>query len=328
MNKFITHPDFSIHSILDINAIEPPARMPEYFGHAAWYYRIITRNTRDVRYIYHDNKFVCALAPSWSCGSNGFLDKAMVVVRPVLNDVLAIKFSTMLVKASQKSGRPIAVKHLALRYDDAFIEAGFRRYRHGEEWYPGQQHDDQTFPEIVLDLDKNEALFHRGSSLNSVGADNYVLTSLNNLSIITRDKILERILCIFQLWKENFLVRKSDCVPGVDDWYARAFNIILDSDKFDLLFISDAAEKRDVAFFAISHTSESQIDVVIAVVAKFKGDFYRKAYAMVAEWAKKMSIQWMNLGGSEEKSLHDFKSSLGIHRVLDATHVLYDGNES
>ena len=189
---------------------------PGLFGNHSWYFHTITR--RCYRGFANSNKFCGAIAPSWTDGKTGKWADYLVILRPIVLPDCTKEFMELVRELSNYQNTTIIFKQVHPSLAGELIAAGCRPYDSFEGWNMQHTYDDQTYAEVVLDLDGmhdccDRDLFAGLSNQAIRSRHRFEFTEvdfdLDSTQIHFRKLTGERleIFEIFMRWKEHFIRR-------------------------------------------------------------------------------------------------------------------------
>jgi len=124
---------------------------PNMFGRFPWYYELVSRGR--ALYVNLPGQFFCGVSLPWDKGINGFLTNRLIVLRPEVNGSLD-GFLTFTKELAKQSNYPLVLKHVQSELAERLINHGFRYYGYNEGWDDSAREDDQTFDEVVINLEE------------------------------------------------------------------------------------------------------------------------------------------------------------------------------
>lgn len=297
---------------------------PSRFGRFPWYYELVSRGR--AIYISAPKDVFFAFSPSWSPGVNNSLQRSSIVLRPEIKTGEEQRLVDWVNLVASKTGKVI-VKHIDEEQCQKMKELGLRQYNRSEGWDDLAREDDQTYPEVILDtrvISTEPEDFARNPIRNDVINGRYALLAEESL-LVHKPHTKERLLAVFYSWIKRFEQRQPDIVDeGFITWHQQAFENITGNKGIDLYFLRDVQTQRDIGIFALARSTQMQIDIVFSFIAEERGNFQRVAFGWLLSKIHSLGYQWANLGGSERKSLFEFKKSLGSHELLNTHHLVCD----
>ena len=296
---------------------------PVVFGGFPWYYRLVTRGSGI--YVSKEGSFFFSVAPSWNTEKNTFLDDKYIIIRPEVHANSISDFIDFSKLLSKSLNTPIVLKQVTKHLFHTLLEYGFRSYSESECWDQYSKFDDQTYPEIVLRTDHYvSANYARGSIKDQVNANEYYIEESDLSKIDQRESVKEEIFRVFYDWLRVFLKRFPNAInKNFVSWNLLTFDAMISDELMTLLSIKNKTGKT-IGIFSLIKTSSYQFDVVFSFISEFAGNFQRVAYDMLISWIQKNYNQciYLNLGGSELKSLYEFKKSIGSCEELETYHLV------
>lgn len=231
----------------------------------------------------------------------------IVVLRPIVHDSHA--FWLMLRELSMDLGVAVVLKNVSNSDAEAATRIGFRGYMDDEGWSTIAQQDDQSFPDVVLDISSPGLISKHQSSIN---------VSFSEVNAID---VWPLALELFNRWYDWFVSRYPTWGDwGILDFYRNSFDLSVVR-KFNFSFIGQA--NGDItAFCAGSYINKVQCDLWICVTAEHPKGMSRVFYRWVSQRLFERGVRYLGLGGSEQAGLHWFKSHLGPHRLLSRRHLV------
>ncbi len=314
-----------VHDLESIEVLNRSELAP--FGRLPWYYRTVARGS--VLFLQEPSKWLVGLTASWAHGINHCLDGALIVVRPEFADPEIASLCSTLQALAETAGSRLIVKQLQKDAESEFASRSFRHYAAQEGWRRGERLDDQTFPEVVLDA---KAPWPASNQLARSDAarrvkNSEILIETGSAApggpiIPSRREVFRE---VFNKWLKDFHRRHQNRADAEFlEWNIRAVETVFSEPGMEFVFVSEPNECDPFAAFAVAASSDQQLDVYLAFHCASRENMHRVAYWYLRQWAFEQNYHWLNLGGSERRSLFDFKTSLGPHRLIKTTHLLYD----
>lgn len=300
---------------------------PHIFGRYPWYYELVSRGR--ALYVHNRHHFFCGVSLPWRDGVNQCLASRWVVLRPEVNGSVDhfVKFVTLL---AARSGKSLVLKHVREELAIKLLGNGFRRYRGTEAWDALAPEDDQTCDEVIIDCEKTllakpKLQWSKTQATKLIGSIQLETVSQRQMEIPEKRRLYKEDVCrVFYDWLAKLRQRHPD---AIDDafvkWHVSAFETLVADDRLHLIFLRNSREEP-VGVLSLARTGSNQADVVFSFIAEENGDFQRLAYRKVFEKAAALEFRYLNLGGSEVKSLFDFKKSLGVAVQMNARHLMFD----
>lgn len=302
---------------------------PHLFGRFPWYYDLVSRGR--AFYVHSPESFLFGVALSWTKGVNGCLRNRVAILRPEVAEDKFGRFVDFVSQLRQQLQTGVVVKHVGEDLANRLCKEGFRYYNDDEGWSDLAKEDDQTWQEVVLDMDAARSAPEdsaRGAIKNDVHAGRYSLDGLDVPACIGtewRRDTREIVTRVFYKWVALFHARRAELVDrDFLTWHLMAFETLTFDGSVMLFVLKDAEDATPAGVFAVTPVGEQQTDVVFSFIGEERGNFQRVAYGFLIAALRKRGYRWLNLGGSETKSLFDFKASLGSHKLLGARHLLVD----
>lgn len=283
--------------------------LPQPFGGAPAYYLATSRDS--AVWAERDGWALCFVGlPETATLKAGRHEATVVLIRPVApNDdelarVLVDLASALKIRVVIKNHGIAASGGLAAR------GIGFRAYGRAEHYHELAKWDDQTFPEVIYDLE----------SLR-VGA--------GESGAFARPSVDEA-RAFIERWSDEYAARN----PEWDSYSVQSFyNGALDRLVTDSDYVCYAAPNGLPGGLVVAdRVTESQVDVWVCAAAS--GDvpispntWSRALYLRFFAQCAADGVRFVNLGGSETASLHWFKSRLlGETRplLLERTHLVLE----
>lgn len=264
---------------------------PQLFGFNSRNYACLTFRGKYREVIFEGASFFFGLTPQESqiCGAER--------LPCLLAAELGCERTRRLISAALDFGQPIVLKNCSEWKESSIV----RQLRQDEFWHPSAPKDDQNFPEVTLICKTADCTIKPHSRFQLEGF------SFRDLKHFEKEMI-----SIYERWVKDWHSRQA----GKNSYFFRDF--------FDTLFemtFSDRSVGITLgiwadncfagAFFADDATEE-QIDIWGAVIDRERIKF-GKALQALRFWAARRGTHFVNLGGSETESLHEFKVSLGKH---------------
>lgn len=206
-------------------------------------------------------------------------------------------------------GYAVIVKNIDERESDQLIAASgaFRPYASDECWHPMAQSDEQTFPEVILSL-AGDVLVPYKSNLHRRRA---------------RASDEQLVMKLFNGWLTWFLRRH----PVWNEWELRPYySYWLEHGRcvrYEYSFVYEI-NGTPIGFACGDRVRDNQAQFWTCVVAPGQRIPTRIVYRDFFSAVAADGVQWINLGGSEERSLHRFKTKLGKHDLLRRVHLVCD----
>jgi hypothetical protein len=177
------------------------------------------------------------------------------------------------------------------------------------------RYDDQTYPEVVID----SFATNFNKRFNVEGVERRSLSDW----VSEIDRFEFEVREVLENWKPWFERRH-------EGWIDRAFRGYYESVTHrSMLKACDVCslywyENRPVAFVSGNIVGPTQVDLWAAFTTTGVDRRLSRhiIYDVITMCAEK-GYHWVNLGGSEEESLHWFKTHLGKHVLIERTHVVY-----
>lgn len=183
----------------------------------------------------------------------------------------------------------------------------FRPYSTDECWHPTARSDEQTFPEVVLDVSKS-------------GIANRPDVLLRRRAEAPDEQLVSR---LFDEWLAWFLDRH----PAWNEWELRPYYFYWLGEgrfaRYRYAFIYECDGKA-IGFACGDKVGEDQAQFWTCLVPPGARVSTRAVYADFFGAAASDGVRWVNLGGSEERSLHRFKYRLGPNVLLHRGHLICD----
>lgn len=303
---------------------------PHLFGRFPWYYALVSRG-RSI-YIHKKQNFFTGLSLPWGDVRDNFSNNSIVLLRPEIYGETD-NIVTFVRQVSEKTGCSIIVKHIQEGSATRLIESGFRYYHDNEGWNSSAQEDDQTFPEVIVDLQETLSkppTLQRSLSKAKKWQKEFSVECVEPMKLErteVRNKYKQEILTVFYKWLEHFHKRQPWAVDeDFLNWHLSAFETLVADDRLILVYLRDPFDEP-IGVFSLAKTSAFQLDVVFSFIANDEGDFQRLAYREIFERMFQMGFKYMNLGGSEVESLFNFKNSLAASTLIQGRHVIFNGGD-
>ncbi len=205
----------------------------------------------------------------------------------------------------------LIVKSVAEQEAKEAVEApGVRSYRSNEGWSPVARWDEQSFPEVILDLNRR-------------GARSVVLpnTEFHECSPADALRLGRRAA---DRWMDWYLLRRQE-FPRVDlqSYYNHALRkqALYRADfRFVCLHLGEPA-----GFAYASRISDRQVDVWVCLAAGEPPLLSREFLRYLRRFFAEQGFSFLGLGGSELRSLYHFKRRLAGRRLVRRTHLVVTG---
>ncbi len=186
--------------------------------------------------------------------------------------------------------------------------AGARPYSAGEGWADEARWDDQTFPEVVLDLKPDS--WRRESDDRRV--------EFESVDPTTAGPEFREISLRWMDWFEQR--RPEFSRVAVQRYYeAMLSDGVLSQVDYGFLVRFGG---RPAGFAVISEVSDFQVDLWTCLTLEEPAKLAQFFYSYLRENLRAKGYLWMGLGGSEHRSLFHFKRCLGPRRTLKRTHLV------
>lgn len=300
---------------------------PNMFGRFPWYYELVSRGR--ALYVNLPGQFFCGVSLPWDKGMNGFLTNRLIVLRPEVNGSLD-GFLAFTQELAKQSNYPLVLKHVQSELAERLINHGFRYYGYNEGWDDSAREDDQTFDEVVINLEetlKHPPALQRTRSRTNQQFLEFKLKRIESKEMEcskVRNQCKDDVLCVFYKWLKHFHQRHPWAVDeDFLNFHLSTFETLVANELITILFVHNKLDEP-VGVFSLAKTSCLQADVVFSFIAEEEGDFQRLAYREIFREVKKMGFRHMNLGGSEMESLFKFKRSLGVFALIQSRHIVLD----
>ena len=303
---------------------------PRLFGGFVWYYSLVSRWQAD--FVELTNRFFCGVSRPWRRGINGCLENSIIVIRPEIADHAMPDFQRFVCRLAGELDCRVVVKHVSDAMAIGLKRFGFREYDDSEGWAHDCLKDDQSYPEVVIDVGRRLVHgFDRARGDARMQAKNGVFVTQhyrsNDLQDSTiRSKVENAIETVFNQWLEHFQVRHP---WAIDDefvrWHKRAFRTFALGPEFEVMLLLRTGDQIPVAVFAATDVGGRQKDMVFSFASDTDDNKHRMAYDLLLNDCAQSGCKWLNLGGSETESLFEFKKSIGPHELIETTHLVFDG---
>jgi hypothetical protein len=284
-----------------VPSLGPHIQAPIPYGRHKTYYMLACRG--DFAWASHSSGSL-AVVGSHGTVSPVFAKNAVLVVRPEIYE--AEVFGALMMRAARAAERPIVVKNVATQDVPGLKSAGLRTYKIWEEWSEGCQFDDQTFPDVVLDVSQYSAKS---------------FSDAFQCVICPAETARCEAEALFQRWKAWYVHRHPKWnTVAFQEFYRMMF-------RQDVFCAADLCvvlrQGGDLKGFAIgSAVAVDQIDLWIALTDPQPGGLSREFFTRLRHAVAGVGFRYIGLGGSEEEGLHRFKLKLGPHILFHRTHMI------
>lgn len=230
----------------------------------------------------------------------------LCVLRPEIED--AAEFWPRLGRAARQLDRAFVVKSVDCSVANAAAGTGLARlYRDGEGWSAVARYDDQTFPEVVLDLTRP------GAAADCDPAVTFERLEPQQAYTAARE--------VVRMWLEWYLDRHAEYARDeIVSYYDFALSRPV-LDRMDDHFVA-CMGSRPVAFAASSRIAGDQADLWVCLTTADSPCLSRAFLGHIRRELSAEGVRYLGLGGSELRSLFHFKRRLGGKTLLHRTHLL------
>lgn len=217
------------------------------------------------------------------------------------------------------SAAAIAGTNLIFKNIDAALFAqlgshsGFRGYSINESWSANARFDDQTFPDVTIDLSETPA---SPCLTESVRFDEVLLPRSESRPIPG----MKRLLAEWLYWyRRRYPHWRAEEVAAI-------YRAALSPETLRMMEISFGAwHEGNLAGFCVgSQVSSEQVDLWVLLTQDRPRNLSKNFYLWILRRLRNAGFRYVGLGGSEEAGLHRFK--LNLHRPLveQRMHMLLD----
>lgn len=210
----------------------------------------------------------------------------------------------------------VIIKNVDKKEKRNFLKNGFREYTEKEIWDKDAPFDDQTYPQVIIDLEK--LYKKRGNTYQ------HLRTALNKLK--SRDPIYIR--PYKKTDKEDvlkvFSTRDNKTQSHKKNMYYDSHKMFPDA-KLDKYVVCSYNNHAILGFTAISKIN-SQTVALVAAIFKNKDNYTSTAGTFLTlKRQYEKGYKFANLGGSEAKNMYQFKKEKFIAcDEIEKIHLIYD----
>ena len=235
----------------------------------------------------------------------GFDREAIVAIRPDIREPYT--FGTLLLEAATTMRRRIVVKNVSLEDAAALISAGLRSYGIDEYWSAGCRYDDQTFPDVVMEIVDDQC--------------DRSYDGRHRLVRETPSELRAEAKALYTRWLSWYLRRYPSCdAESLIGFYETMFGREV-FESAELCFAMRQAQ--DLTGVCVgSLIGVDQVDLWIALTKPEPRRSSVDMFRLVGRALAREGVRYIGLGGSEERGLHRFKLGLGPCRLFERTHLV------
>lgn len=219
----------------------------------------------------------------------------------------------------KKSKQDVIIKNVDSELNSLKKIRGFREYKKEESWDDISKSDDNTFPQLVIDVNKNIDL--EGSSFKELREEFSLFDRRFNIELIRyKDKHKKIFRELLERWasqmNERTKLDKKELIRATE-----VFGVLRD-DFFQYL-VYEKRTRKYVGFISFSTISESCLGYN-ALVNDFNYEgLYRRLINEGVKVALRFGFEFLNLQGSEERDQFDSKLKLRPSLKLNRKHFVY-----
>jgi hypothetical protein len=256
---------------------------------------------------WNDDAFLCFGENPVELGLDGRWP-TLVLIRPIVRRGLD-KVADVLQSACRELGVRIVAKNIGSETAQSFCSShqGFRFYEETEYWHKAAKFDDQTYPEVVIELGKGLPVAARGPVINVTRAGG-----------CADARHLRR---VFQDWISWFQSRHAVWERVQMKRYYDMFISPNRLARYDFSFLY-WFQDRPCGYACGDWVADRQVDMWVCFCSFTPAELSRAIFLDFFEKCRNAGAQYVNLGGSEEEGLHEFKVKLAPHALLERTHVI------
>jgi len=307
LSRFVAPVSYEDRAIVDFLCREPTA--PDSCGNNWLYYLCLCRD-HNQWFRYWDGQALIFITPRPG------LSGAVAFIRP-LGTNIPETLSRLARIYVQKTKQPVAVKNISLQQFRELQGFGFSDYKANDGWQIslGYRYDDEQYEEVVISLFPYLAQSQESLSDNKEGDPSLTL-AVERLEVSSHRRDLERIL---EMWVAFYLTRNPK--ENVDHMLGVYRSFVFEPANQGWVFRVD---RNTVGFIVTAPGLPFTLDFYAALYdpAFRNRGISTKMYEMAFRLAVQKGYMYAGLGGSEVKSLFDFKRSFKPHRLIKRTHAI------
>lgn len=257
-------------------------------------------------------------------------DEAPFAITQFLGDDSEKKAMKLAKELSYISKKEVIFKNLTNEQFKLFTKLGCSDYKQGDGWNDNYKYDDDTFPEVIVELEKLIALNGRAHRIlryriNSFYKENYLVEKYSRKYSKDALRVIDKWLKMIKNKYKDYL--KEDKIILHSAQIHRKFLELINSGDAGKDFIATLifVNNNALAFSIGYKLSDSAIGLYTNVTAdnSIKGISEAIIFELLKD-AYANGYKYANLGGSEFQSLLDYKKKFHPVQYLKKTHaVLY-----
>jgi hypothetical protein len=203
----------------------------------------------------------------------------------------------------------LILKNVNLSEIGEFIKCGFREYKDDEFWFEDARYDDQTFPQLVVDLTKLK---------EARGKKYYKLRSVQN-------KLKNLLLRNYNMEDKNDALNLFRLKDGQTHGMYYSSHEMYPDAPLDKYVTVSKNESKVIGFTALSRVSSDTVALVAAI--------FNTTYKSSSVWgiyktlmiAHVQGFKYANLGGTERAGVNNFmKEKFRPVDEIKKTHLIFD----
>ena len=257
-----------------------------------------------------------------------------IVITKYLGDNSIAKTAEIADKYVQAYNQPVIIKNLDKDEFDKFVAYGFRDYAEYDAWHKGFRYDDDTYPQLVVFLQDLIQLKGRKYKQLRYRVDRFKRENNHAVTNYLPQRDLQSSLQVLKSWTYWLFDRYSKEIESNPlllhsvSLHKKFLQNLPQGTNGKDYFTSLVYVNKNPAAFALAHKISNEC---VGVYSNFsKADITGLAeflvYSVLSK-AYEAGYKYANLGGSEFKSLHDFKMKFKPIKKLQKLHaVLYPKN--
>lgn len=268
---------------------------------SAWLYVTqAARGLKSLGYFYQNEKFIIAL---------GYHHEHFVLIHPI--GKIPKKFFQLVKELYKLLNKPIYVKKVfedeAVQIEEILGKKHFEIVTTEEyPWHEVEKHDDDTFPEIIINIPEILKIVNEKEL-----AGKYARNIRNKLNRFKRLSLKLEYLPLSET-NSNEIIEMLKSHFGEDesnyDAYLNMLNILSRNQNRNI-YIDFVAlhNNKPIGFFAAEVLDKYSAGLYASIALREFTGLSETLHFKIFKELNERGIKYLNLGGSEVKSLHDFK---------------------
>ena len=275
----------------------------------------ITQAIRNHPQVYSPNKDTIVFFTKKSAGNR---TPYVIVCSAGKNRLNAIKELALILY--NKSKQKVIIKNVDKELAKLEKFKGFRKYKEGESWDNISKYDDNTFPQLIIEINKDIDL--EGTPFKRLREELHLFDRRFNIELIKYKEQHKKIFAeLLNKWASQMSERmgldKKEVIKAT-----QMFGFLRD-DFFQYL-VYEKRTKRYVGFVSLSTISELCLGYN-ALINDFNYEgLYRKLMYEGVKIAARLGFKFLNLQGSEIKEQFDSKLKLRPDIKLERKQLIYE----